>query len=443
MAGGKMDKKRVLLISCLLFFYAVPSAMAQRTFTMQTAVPTPSGDFYRIKLMDNGDPATNLCTTGEIALFGNSLYRCVSTDTWTLLGGVWTQDDATETVYLSDLSSHPNLGVAIGSGQKEMKLTIDNDGGILAKGAFDSGQTLTTTGAGTRLIWYPRKSAFRAGTARGNEWSANSIGNYSFAAGLGTTASGVASFVGGGDTNAATGTMSMIGGGQNNLASGNFATVAGGGNANPAFGNVAQGNSSTVGGGSNNKATGQASTVAGGDSNQAIAYMSFIGGGLNNAASGSYSAILGGWQNMISATGGLSSVLGGSQVNINGANSIGAGRYINVNGTNSFVYGHYISAQDINWSNTFAILSNTAIGHSAPSSFPNLLGKLTVWGDPNNANDVAVYMDDLMQIKARQTAPACTGLTDAGKVYVDSDSFEFCFCDGIKWTGLKANGACN
>lgn len=45
-------------------------------------------------------------------------------------------------------------------------------------------------GAGTRLMWYPQKAAFRAGNVDGTQWDKSNIGNYSFAAGQNAKASG-------------------------------------------------------------------------------------------------------------------------------------------------------------------------------------------------------------------------------------------------------------
>jgi hypothetical protein len=46
------------------------------------------------------------------------------------------------------------------------------------------------SGAGTRMMWYPDKAAFRAGTVFGDQWDIGNIGNYSNAWGYNTTASG-------------------------------------------------------------------------------------------------------------------------------------------------------------------------------------------------------------------------------------------------------------
>jgi hypothetical protein len=45
-------------------------------------------------------------------------------------------------------------------------------------------------GAGTRMMWYPDKAAFRVGEVDGNQWNKEQIGFRSFASGFSTTASG-------------------------------------------------------------------------------------------------------------------------------------------------------------------------------------------------------------------------------------------------------------
>ena len=49
------------------------------------------------------------------------------------------------------------------------------------------------SGAGSRMMWYPQKAAFRVGSVEGTEWDKNNIGSYSFAAGFNTKASGTIS----------------------------------------------------------------------------------------------------------------------------------------------------------------------------------------------------------------------------------------------------------
>lgn len=73
-------------------------------------------------------------------------------------------------------------------------------GAILAKGEFlnpslpPPAPMLPDSGQGTRLMWIPSLSAFRAGTSSGCcDWNRDNIGAYSFASGLNTHASGFGS----------------------------------------------------------------------------------------------------------------------------------------------------------------------------------------------------------------------------------------------------------
>jgi hypothetical protein len=62
-------------------------------------------------------------------------------------------------------------------------------GGLVARGIVDY-QPLPESGAGTRLLWHPGTSVFRAGTVDGAQWNASNVGLYSTALGFNTTASG-------------------------------------------------------------------------------------------------------------------------------------------------------------------------------------------------------------------------------------------------------------
>jgi hypothetical protein len=91
--------------------------------------------------------------------------------------------------------------VVVGNGTAQAQLTIIGDsgdnpvrnGGIVAIGQFDKGPELSVSGRGIRLIWYPRKAAFRAGYAYGNGWDDFNIGVDSIGLGLGVVAKGLAS----------------------------------------------------------------------------------------------------------------------------------------------------------------------------------------------------------------------------------------------------------
>ena len=66
--------------------------------------------------------------------------------------------------------------------------TFASSDGLLATGMFGEGITSSLYG-GTRMMWYPKKAAFRAGKVDGTEWNDSNIGNYSTAMGSSTTAS--------------------------------------------------------------------------------------------------------------------------------------------------------------------------------------------------------------------------------------------------------------
>ena len=120
--------------------------------------------------------------------------------------------------------------VGIGTTGPEFKLTLDKgattpDGGILAIGTYNSGATLETAGAGTRLIWYPRKAAFRAGYVNGTQWDDANVGIYSTAMGINTSAIGNASVALGGNTTASGGSSTAMG--STTIASGGCSTAMG------------------------------------------------------------------------------------------------------------------------------------------------------------------------------------------------------------------------
>jgi len=80
-------------------------------------------------------------------------------------------------------------------------ISLRADGGFLAGGDRDVG-VIPASGPGTRMMWYPRKSAFRAGTAGTGDWDDVNIGTYSAALGFVVRAPGLAAFAAGHGTSA-------------------------------------------------------------------------------------------------------------------------------------------------------------------------------------------------------------------------------------------------
>ncbi len=81
------------------------------------------------------------------------------------------------------------------------------------------------SGAGKRMFWYNDKAAFRSGSVSGTEWDQSNIGNYSFAAGINTKASGDASIALGGGAEATADYSTAVG--LNSIASGLYSTAIG------------------------------------------------------------------------------------------------------------------------------------------------------------------------------------------------------------------------
>ncbi len=180
---------------------------------------------------------------------------------------------------------HKGGDIGLGIANPEFNLHLNQDGGILAKGIFGSGKTLTTNGIGTRLIWYPKKAAFRAGYVdienRSTYWDDANIGNYSLGIGKGVKASGDGSVaLGVGNVSSGTGAVTM---GINNQAIGDKSVALGDANVSGDAAQLDRGWQFTVGLG--NTASDNFA-VAIGQNNQATNTYAFALGG-NSIASGS------------------------------------------------------------------------------------------------------------------------------------------------------------
>jgi len=91
--------------------------------------------------------------------------------------------------------------------------------GELGKGNFSN------LGKGTRMMWIPARAAFRVGKTTGDQWSGNKLGEYSFAGGLDTKATGRFSFAFGDKCSANANHATAFGG--RSVARGKFSFAAG------------------------------------------------------------------------------------------------------------------------------------------------------------------------------------------------------------------------
>jgi|GEM_PF-1127276 len=230
-----------------------PSAPVTSVFGRTGVVIAAAGDYTWAMINKTTSSLADITTRSAADLTsGNLAIARMPT------GGNWTLSSNLNIDSNTMVVDYTNNRVGINTATPEFRLTLDKgaatpDGGILAMGTRSSGATLSASGAGTRMIWYPRKAAFRAGYVNGTQWDDANIGDYSVAMGYSTTASGHSSTAMGG-YNTASGECSTAMGSYN-TASGNCSTAMG-------TSTTASGSYSTVMG-SSTKAQSYASLVAG------------------------------------------------------------------------------------------------------------------------------------------------------------------------------------
>lgn len=107
---------------------------------------------------------------------------------------------------LAASSLHVSAQVGIGTANPKAGLHVV-DSAVVFSAAGDVSPSIVApfSGPGKRMMWYPEKAAFRVGYVGAfatTYWDANNVGNYSFAAGSNTRASGRNSFAMGSATTA-------------------------------------------------------------------------------------------------------------------------------------------------------------------------------------------------------------------------------------------------
>ena len=272
-------------------------------------------------------------------------------------------------------------------------------GNVLFAGAYKSTPgDPPASGAGTRMMWYPDKAAFRAGHVTGNYWNKDSIGNYSvalgyqnrakgnysFAIGINALASGIQSTAMGSATIASGSISTAIGNttkasGIVSTAMGNYTTASASYSTTMGNGTEASGSSSTAMGVATT-ASGLTSTAMGyytdatGDYSTALGYSALASGntstamGGNTVASANYSTAMGyntdatfqfatamGYYTL--ASGNVSTAMGnyttasasystamGYYTDATGGYSTAMGNNATASGSVSFAMGNYVSA---------------------------------------------------------------------------------------------------
>lgn len=160
--------------SALFSHYADSSNFA---FTANMALQSDSATY--------ADTATYaLFSEGNWGLNGNSIGV-----TNAFLGSTDSTDLIFKTNNTERMRILANGQIGIGTATPEADFHLSDNDGIVFTGTFGQG-SIPVQGAGSRMMWYPGKAAFRAGTVSGNIWDDSNIGDYSFASGYNTRASG-------------------------------------------------------------------------------------------------------------------------------------------------------------------------------------------------------------------------------------------------------------
>lgn len=140
--------------------------------------------------------SSNYCDTATYAFASGSIYSY-----WNLTGNIGTNpatnylgtsdnnDFVIKTNSIERMRVLANGKIGVGVSNPTASLQLNGNDGLLALGNFGTGSA-SVLGAGTRMHWYPKKAAFRAGYVTGAQWDDVNIGNYSIASGNSNTASG-------------------------------------------------------------------------------------------------------------------------------------------------------------------------------------------------------------------------------------------------------------
>ncbi|RYF89537.1 MAG: hypothetical protein EOO03_05805, partial [Chitinophagaceae bacterium] len=277
-----------------------------------------------------------------------------------------------------------NMG--IGPSSPLAKLHVDSS--VLFTGNTSLPATPANTplsGAGVRMMWYPDKAAFRVGSVSSTQWDKDNIGNYSFAAGRNSTASG--------------GESVALGSG--NIAAGNLSFSAGNNSQAMGAGDVAIGSGA----------------IANGFGAYSLGYQTLCNGTIAYAFG----------QNTVSS--GWASTSMGAFTKAKSYYSLVIGQYNDTTASNSlFEIGN--GTTDNNRRNAMTVLANGNVGIGTkspvkPLSFPATLGeKILLYPGGSGEVGIGVYGNELRLHADNPGAAVSFGTQDNAGNFTQAGRFQ-------------------
>ena len=291
--------------------------------------------------------------------------------------------------------------------------------GALFTGTYYTSGIIPVEGAGTRMMWYPKKAAFRAGYVNDTQWNDVNIGDASIAMGYNTIASGFISTAMGNWTTASGEKSTAMGG--SSIASGDYSTAMG-------AGPTASGDYSTAMG-SNATASGTASIAMGWETTASVDYSTAMGYGTK--ASGTASTAMGSGTTASETA----STAMGAGTTASGNSSTAIGYNTTASGFISTAMGFETKAES---SHSVAIGKYNVGGGNATSWVSgNPLFEIGIGADADNkANAVTVLKDGKVGIGI--TNPSATLQVD-GTTKIGTNANVVSITDLIELTGTTAN----
>ncbi|MBL6722597.1 MAG: hypothetical protein ISQ13_01155 [Candidatus Margulisbacteria bacterium] len=227
------------------------------------------------------------------------------------------EGDAIKNLIYINSDGHVGIG---GIPDDEITDHLVVSGNVVFKGSsiIHSSNDLNIKGAGTRMMWVPKKAAFRSGYVEGTQWDYDTIGEHSVVFGNSGNASGDNTVIVGGinSTNSGDGSV-VVGGINNHIDSSSYSVIVGGGSA-----------------------------IAGEENQILNSTLSTIVGGKNNKIT-----------NAIQST-----IIGGGDNTVNGNYSVAMGKNITINHNSSFVFSDGIAPRETGANNQFLIFASGGVG---------------------------------------------------------------------------------